>query len=976
MKTVQRQFDRLNEQQYKAVTTIEGPVLVVAGPGTGKTQVIALRVAHILQKTQARPSNILCLTFSVSGATAMRERLRHLIGADAYRVTINTIHGFCNDLITQHPIVFEKWDALEQISDVERYRAVNTIIDELLPNLQLVNPKSPYGRTRDILGRMSQLKREGMSDDKKLTQIADEFETEMASKSKEGTKAHEANMLKAVKFRELIEVFRRYQLMLERTGRYDYDDMILTALTALKQEDWLLASVQERYQYILVDECQDLSGAQFGVIDMLTLPRTPEDTPNLFLVGDDDQAIYRFQGANIQHLLSFHKRFPSAPVIALTTSYRCTQTILDAAMKLISNNAQRLTEVIPELNKTLESASKEEASTPMLLSVPSDSAEPWVIADLVEERHRQEIPTEEIAVLTQTNAELRTIYEILRARDIPVQMNGKIDLLSHPLVEQVIAILQAVHHPSDSAQLATALACHCFHCHPADLGRIFARRREAEISLIDLLLQFDQPDAQDPIALHDGASIINARNTILNLHYKLESRTLVETVEKTMKDCRLLPISDEEVDPLDFAALQEFFERIKSRCYESPSYAFKALMSDLDFYREPSYSDLRLTYDLPQLSSDGVQLMTAHQSKGLEFHTVILSNFRERHWDRRRNPPSISMPEDLLFGWNKEQKTIDEREDERRVAYVAMTRAKKELIFVCPETVTSGDRSRDSAPSAFFAEAGDLPEAEKVVSNPEQASTLLLQPLRELDAEFRSFLKSRIERFALSVTALNHFLEDPQQFIISDLLQVPQSKKPGLVYGNAVHDALRRWAIGKTQGNDVSEQQFTDAFRAYLHEREILTESERGGLIKVGEESLPRYYEQRLAQANPTISFIEHAINTRLGDIPIKGKIDRIDQLGTDSKHISVIDFKTGQPKTENQIKEGDYYRQLVFYSLLVGQALPMFEPTDFILDFVGERSAHPVERRFTVTDQDKRELTQVINDVWTKIENLDFSPL
>src|SRR3989344_949220 len=229
-------FAELNDAQKLAVEAIEGPVMVVAGPGTGKTEVVAMRTANILRRMQMRPGNILCLTFSKSGATAMRRRLREIIGSDAYGVTVETIHGFCNNIIGQHPHVFEEWDARSQISDVERYRELNKIIDQLLPDTALVSKKSPYARTKDILERISQLKREGVTNRAVLLRTAEEYEQRMAEKSREGTKAHDRNLLLARKYRDFLEVFFRYQEMLLATGRYDYADMILYVTEALRTE--------------------------------------------------------------------------------------------------------------------------------------------------------------------------------------------------------------------------------------------------------------------------------------------------------------------------------------------------------------------------------------------------------------------------------------------------------------------------------------------------------------------------------------------------------------------------------------------------------------------------------------------------------------------------------------------------------------------------------------------------------------------
>lgn len=1009
MQSFEESYARLNEDQKRAVDTVEGPVMVVAGPGTGKTQVLSLRVANILKKTQANPRSILCLTYTTSGATAMRERLRQLIGPAAYNVTINTIHGFCNDVIAQHPHVFENYASLEQISDVEQYRSLNTIIDSLLPNLQLVNRKNPYTRTRDILGRISQIKREGKTIED-LEYVADEYEKQMSEKSKEGTKAHEKNMASAQKFRDLIAIFKKYQDMLADTQRYDYDDMILTVLRAFKEDDWVLQGLQERYQYILVDEFQDTNGAQYQVIESLLTPRTPEDNPNIFIVGDDDQAIYRFQGANLQNILRFRQRFPQAPVIVLKTSYRCSQAILDAAGTLIANNTERLVGKIEGLHKDLISeSSTKDASDPTLIRSVSDVVEPWMIADIVEEELKNGTPSEAIAILTQTNAELRPIYDVLKARNIPVQMDGKISLLDHPLVKQAISILRALPDLGSTLRLSAALPAAAFGCHPADIGRLFLLARDKEKTLAELLLLLDDPESE--IALqpwHNKDCLIATRDTLFSLSQNIENRTLIDTLEHVLRECKLLPDirsssteenpdipmtddryptndaqpslfstkTDKPIDPLDFAALQAFFEYIKVRSYEMITYDFRSLLSDIDLYANSDYG-LRLSYTMPHLTSNGVQLLTAHQSKGLEYDVVILPNFRDGHWDKRRHPPSVSVPEDLLFGWETEQKAYEQNQDERRVAYVAMTRAKRRLIFTCPLEITTGSKARDVSPSGFFVECGELPEETRQIHDPTKVSTLLYSPIIHLDESYKAFLLDRLKDFRLSVTALNHFLDDPLLFLESDLLQKPQIKTGSLVYGNAVHAALKQWGMSVQDGLPLSREQFLSEFDNYLTEREILTEAERRNLLAQGQENLPRYYEQRLSDNIPVIYRVEYPITTNLNDIPLKGKIDRIDLDHPDSARATIVDFKTGRPKTDSQIREdGGYFRQLAFYSILMEQGMPLYEPIAYVLDFIGEGTDHPIERRFTVSDEEKQELKDIITRVWEKILNLDFTPL
>lgn len=986
------EYAKLNPDQRKAVETIEGPVLCIAGPGTGKTQVVAMRVANILNRTQMRPGNILCLTFSNSGATAMRERLRSLIGADAYGVRVSTIHSFAQSIIEDNAFLFDEWSAREQISDLLKVQEMNTIIDQISSQSALINPKDPYGKTQDILARISEAKREGKTTED-LLRAADEYDRAMEAKSKPGTKVYEKNLLAARKFRDFVGLFERYQSMLERTGRYDYDDSILHVIRALKEEDWLLASLQERFQYVLVDEYQDTNGAQSTLIELLTTYESVSHDPNLFIVGDDDQAIYRFQGANLENMLAFHKRFPQAPVIPLTISYRSTQEILNAAQSLIAHNTERLVGRIPGLEKVLTAATKEEGSEPQLLRSASDTAEPWLIADLVEERIGKGIHPEEIAILTQQNSELFPIFEVLRARGIPVLLSGKDDLLLHPLVLQAMTILEAIEKPHVDSRLAGALGCSCFGLEPADLGRLHGQSRERKIHLIDLLLSLPP---QSDLPLVDRTNIERVRDLLLDLHQKIPSRTALETVEHVLRGCHLIPEPQAHaalsIDPRDVAAVEAFFSFVRSQCLERRSCSFDALLSDLRTYRDPTFGQVRLTYEIPHLTRSGVRLMTAHQSKGLEFHTVILSNFRDGHWDRKIRRSGISVPEDLVFGWGKEQKDFEKNQDERRIAFVAATRAKRELLMICPCLMSIGEKSRAIAPSGFFAEMGPLPEADAELRHPESAS-LLLRPKPVLPSDaLKGYIEERLQTFMLSATALNRFLRNPSEFLLVDLLNQPEHFSEAsvrrLAYGSAVHWALRQWATAHKEGRSFSVQQMLDAFEWYLRERTILTDRQREDLLSLSKDALPRYVQQRLQESAPFLHAIEHDYRAHLGDVPLKGKIDRIDRLSADSAVATVIDYKAGAGKTESEIRgglepgrvshteQGSHFRQLAFYAVLLEQAEPLLTPREFVLEYIGERGEHPVTRSFVVDDREREDMKKLIRSVWAKIVAQDFTPI
>jgi len=990
MRSFEKEYAKLNSGQKEAVDTIEGPVMVIAGPGTGKTQVLAMRTANILKRTQARPSNILCLTFSTAGSTAMRERLRELIGPDAYGVTVSTVHGFCDGIIRRNAPAFAEFSASKQISDLEKYRLMQSIINDVSSSFALINPKNPYDRIPAILGRISDCKREGKSYEE-LCRVRDDYASLMEEKSRTGTKAHDKNVLQARKFGEFVDIFKRYQERLLDGGYYDFDDMILVVEKALHEEDLLLASLQERYQYILVDEAQDLNGAQWKVIQRLTTYDVLPHDPNFFLVGDDDQSIYRFQGANMEHLLGFRDRFPKAPVIVLTENYRSTQKILDAAGRLIKHNEERLIGRIPDLKKDLRAHTSETGSEPVLLRPPSDAAEKWLIADLCEARLAAAIQAEDIAVLVQTNGELFPIYDALRARGIPVVLQGKSDLLTHPIVSQALTILRYLESDADDKFLH-AIACECFACHPADIARVISAAREKKLRAIDLFLAVETSD----LPLSDVASLVKARDILLDLHQKKDSRSVLETVEAVLRESRLADGGNDNqvspLDPLDLSAIESFFQYVKERCLSHPFLVLEQFMSDLTFYADEAFNRLRLTYQMPHLVSSGIQLLTAHQSKGLEFHTVILSSFREGHWDQRQNSSALSVPEDLLFGWETQQKRFEKHQDERRVAFVAMTRAKRELIFLCPKEFSVGERARPVAPSAFFAEAGPLQENDASLKHPESSSELLLKPVHKPDRELDAYIQEKLESFALSPSALTSFLENPEEFRRVYLLRQPEHFQEkslrSMGYGSAVHWALKEWATAKREKKDFDLSEFMKSFEWHLSERNILTKRQRDDLLSQAKEDLPKYYNARLEASSPCIYTVEREYTANLDDIRLKGKIDRIDIASPTSGDAIVIDFKTGKPKAPAAIRggteagkvswtaDGANFRQLVFYSLLLGASEPLLNLLAFRLEYIGERGEDPIVREFVVSDQEKDDLRALIRAVSAKIYALDFTKL
>jgi len=979
MRTFAEEFKKLNENQRLAVETVEGPVMVVAGPGTGKTEVLAMRVANILRRTQMRPTNILCLTFSTSGAKTMRERLRQIIGPDAYGVTVSTIHSFCNDLIQQHPQIFVNFRALEQVSNIERLQIVRRAIKELGQRSELYMPVAEHDRAADVLDRITQMKKEGIAPDdltKHVEVYAEEMKKTLTGRERDLTsKAYKDDLKKVQQFKEFITVYKAYIGELAATHRYDFDDMVLITLEALKEHEWLLESLQVRYQYILVDEFQDLNGAQNRLLDLLTTYAYVEQDPNIFVVGDDDQAIFRFQGANIGNMQSFIGRFPRTAVMTLTTNYRSTQPILDAASSVIAANQERLVNVIKGIEKDLVAGREKNGAKPKFIRYPDTSTEYAGIVEILQDAKKREIPWKEMAVICRKNEEVLEVADTLTAAGVPNVVAAKQDLIQHPQVLQAVTLLRAIHEPENSSTLAGALALPCFGCHPAELGGLFIdfrtyKRTKEKICLHEYLLK--EPSLP--------ATIKTAHEFIMGKNQSIPSVTLTALVADVLTESGLLPPMDaKQADPRVIAGLHAFFEYVKSRCKEVKTTSLASLLFDIDQYMNEK--KLRLEYDLPHLVQDGVQLMTGHGSKGLEFDLVIMPEVRYRNWGNKNSGNSLALPDHLIIGIDKEVEKRAGQEDECRLFFVAMTRARRALFLTFPETYRSGAQMRDAQVSSFVAEAGENVDEITLTQEqlPSPIETLRTPPL-VVDTAFRAFLEERLQEYELSVTALNVFLDGedgPQKFLWEQLLQKPSEKKPAMAFGTAVHAALEERNSAWQQGEAFSVDALVDAFQKHL-KKEILTDEGFEHYKLIGGDIVRRYGEQT-SSGIPLVFSTERTFHAVIDEIPVKGKVDRIDLFEPNGRACRVLDYKTGQTmKTEDAVrKKEDLFRQLKFYKMLC-DADPRFihDAKLFTLDFIGNESEVRREINLEITEAEVKELKALIKQVWAKITALDFTPI
>ncbi|MCH8317268.1 MAG: ATP-dependent helicase, partial [Bacteroidetes bacterium] len=497
---------KLNPRQCEAMDHIEGPVLVLAGPGTGKTWLIAARIGKILKTTDAQPYNILCLTYTEAGTVAMRQRLLEFIGPVAYRVNINTFHAFCNEIIQRNPDYFGKRE-LEPISELEQVVLLRQLLDGLDPKSPLKRLKGEIYYEVPLLNDLFRKMKEESWSPEYISQCIDDYLHNLPEREeyiykvsnqkmgyqKGDLKQHliEAEKEKMEKLREAANLFPVFlQMMLER-NRYDYSDMILWVLNAFKKDEDFLRIYQEKFLYFLVDEFQDTNGAQNQLLRCLI---DYWEKPNVFVVGDDDQSIYEFQGARMKNILDFYNRYKAVDnrqltvdneqsndikVVVLTDNYRSSQHILDSAKALIDNNRERLINHISGLSKSLIAVGQigNSSNMPKIIQYHNIKHEEAAIVLQIEALQDQKVPLNEVAVIYYRHRQAEEIINLMEKKSIPYNVVKKINILDLPLIQNLLNVLAYLRLEFESPHKGEHLLFEIMHynffgINPGDIAKI------------------------------------------------------------------------------------------------------------------------------------------------------------------------------------------------------------------------------------------------------------------------------------------------------------------------------------------------------------------------------------------------------------------------------------------------------------------------------------------------------------------------
>lgn len=1014
------EYRKLNEKQRLAVDSIEGPVMVIAGPGTGKTQILAARIGKILLDTDTAPGNILCMTYTDAGAIAMRRRLQSFIGPDAYKVHIHTFHSFCNDIIQENLPLFEK-TVLDPISDLERIQLFKVLIDGWPKNHPLKRYRGDvYFEMSNLQSLFSAMKREGWTPefigeriDSYLKELPDRDEYMAKRATKEFRKgdvrtdkiAEEKERMD--KLRAAVGEFRPFQELMRRRNRYDFDDMINWVILAFEENKDLLANYQERYQYVLVDEYQDTSGSQNRLVSLLI---SYWDQPNVFVVGDDDQSIYRFQGANVENMLHFsHDYKNDLLTVVLTNNYRSTQPILDISRTLIERNQERLVNQAPGLSKNLVSSHPVVSGltdSPRLVEYLSPRQEMTDITLQVEKLLAAGVMPGRIAIIYKENRYGEELARFLQLKRIPVYSKRSLDLLGIPLAQKVLLLLRYLGAEHDAPyggdeMLFEILHFDCWGIAPMEIARLSVEVADLQFSdqrtsLRRLLYEKANRPARDLFDTGLPEGMKKASRVLERLIGDVTNVTLQTLYENCIRETGILGLALRSPDKIwQLQVLTGLFEFIREESRRNPELDLERLVQMIDLMK-----DNGLALPLVQVSGSdkAVSLLTAHGSKGLEFEHVFFAGCNASIWEKKRRPGGGYKYPDTLFtraagsesggSGSAFAKASADEEELRRLFYVALTRVERHLVI-------SWSRFRDDGkelePSIFIAEILDqhsLP-IEKAMIPEEELAAFDALPFGEviapeIGAAEEDFVSRMLSTFVMNVTALNNFLKCPLEFYYRNLIRIPSPKNEATEFGSAVHFALQRLFEKMKERAEVfpAKEELLNDFKWYMgRHREIFTREAFARRMEYGLEVLANYYDKYLYTWNRIVAVERNIRNVVVHGVPLKGKLDKLEFAG---KEVTVVDYKTGDvdkarekllPPNGRNPDGGDYWRQAVFYKILVdGYERKDWKVTGTEFDFVEpDRKAAFRKVKIMIGAEDITTVTQQIVQVWEKIQNREF---
>lgn len=979
-----------NEKQMDCIKTLEGSVMVLAGPGTGKTFTVIQRIKYMLEKG-IKPDSILCLTFSDAAANEMRTRLIKEMGVIASSVDIYTYHSFCNDIIKQNPMQFEMSANVKLISDTLKQELMKETIDEAKLEHFVAQRGDRYHFAKDFVNHIQKVKSLRMDKDTYLSfieanpQLAprikeledDIYERESRGKTQNKGRYDEIEKIKAKieKAKELWTVYEIYSRKMFENNLIDFSDMINFVLNAFESDKEFLKQIANKYSYFLVDEYQDTNALQNGIIFNLM---EGADNKNIFVVGDDDQIIYGFQGAKSDNIENYLTQFSGTKVICLEENNRSTQSVLDLSYKVVNQDPKRL-----ENNETFKqyNISKKLTAKNAGIIAKEKKVRRWQFGEVLQEYNHiiddiealiksTQCPEKlsEIAVISKKKAELAFLAELLQARNISFQLEEGKSIFAIRSSILIYSYLKALVNPEyNSDKLFGLLLSEPFNIDLEDYNKILRENKIKEMNFIGLMRMLrgwkDEEKITNFLQVYDDLKEYASTNSLRN--------TVVEVINRT--GTLEFFFRTEKNKAENIAGIKKLIDEATELSSLDPTVGISEFVAHLD---SALLNDIDITTDKSSNIQNAIQLVTYHGSKGREFEHVYLPNLVAKNWEKFSMPGEYKLiTEDVLDKPEAEQKKDSEL---LKLLFVGITRAKHALTLSFADMV---DGSAQQVTKYLAEVEFDFDKNQFELNEDETTREFIRSISREVYDNRKAFeqeLRERVNGIVLSPSRVNDYQNCPRRFFYIKVLgiDVEESDWNAANFGTAMHGVLEiALNNAKSSGEYPPIDAVKAAFDKFMDGLYFTSSAKREQYQKQGRNALDSYYPVFSQIPASRIEATEFQINdVQVGEDFITGKIDRIEKNSDGT--FELYDYKTGKAKSAAQIapggaKEG-YYNQLCFYKYAF-EKLTGAKVSKAGLIFVEE---HQKNVSLELTDFDMQYIENLIKDTYTNIKALNFDPI
>ncbi|HEY2004375.1 MAG TPA: ATP-dependent DNA helicase [Candidatus Saccharimonadia bacterium] len=925
----------LNPEQLKAVQHDTGPMLVVAGAGTGKTQVITRRIAYLIKQGKAKPGQILALTFTEKAAREMEERLYESIGWESFQVPVMTFHAFGTELLGRFAPHGGRSIRGGLLNETQKSLLLQQHMDRV--KLQYYGPQTDlFEFIQGIVGYIGALQNAGVT--------VTDYERYVAGLQKDRGDMHPRDVDEQA---DLCALYRLYETVKAETGTFDYNDQLYLPLEILRERPNLAERLAQEYRYVLVDEYQDTNGVQDALLRTFV-----GSSGNLFAVGDDDQAIYGFRGAEIGNILEFAKHFELIEPVVLTRNYRSGQKILDASYRLIQNNNPERLEVKLGINKRLVALHDESTAEYVPYHMPQDELQ-GVVKEIGERITGGEKPSG-VAVLAATHAPLKAVAKALRARGLPFALSTTVNIFEQPELLGLWYLLKWLCLQASEEAVGHVLMGPYIGWTAEEYRRVLEISKEQMVSVEEALRSDSNTASREVCAkLDEWRSWVQDRPA---------SEVAFKLVFDTGQADRWRELAQDSRRMLRvFEDLQKLLEHMQD--YETVAID-TALVSYMTVFPKPP----ELEVNEPVGENEGVQLLTVHASKGLEFETVYLIGCTQRSWSGGHRL-GREVPEPL-----RRSLDLPPEHELRRLMYVAVTRAKRKL-YVSAASHTSGGSKQTVSP--FVAELfGEAANKQAEMSNtPEDVKKLVLKlqqfyPLRTATMKVNLPFEDSEGWLDLSVTALNQYERCPFEFYIQHVLQIRQPLGPQIAFGNVLHKTFEQYYRGILNSDKRPGAELHTLLDELWNDRGYRTRDEAEADLQLAHRTLDRFLV-REQQMQHRILGSEVPIHFELPEAKLRlhGKIDA---YYATEEGLELRDFKTGRSKTdpEKLAAEAKKNLQLRTYALAY-EMLKGVTPAKVVLDYVVTET----EGAATLSPVMMKRHREKLAEFATRIRNQEFAP-